>query len=76
MTKTKITLEDKGQDLLWMVIDDTGEVVDAGPYQMKIWKGAFVPEIDIEVGYPLPIHHPPHIMYGYLKYDVEKAEQI
>lgn len=33
----KVHFEDKGQDILWWVIDEGGVIVDAGPYQKEIW---------------------------------------
>ena len=71
----KITLEDKGQDFLWLLVDNY-TVVDAGPFQSHIWKGAFVPLPMVKVGEPCPIHHPPHIRIGFLKYRVEKIEEV
>ncbi len=71
----KITLEDKGQDFLWLLIDNY-TVVEAGPFQGNIWKGAFVPVPMVKVGELCPIHHPPHIRVGFLKYRVEKIEEV
>ena len=33
---TKITLEDKGQDLLWLRVNEAGLVEEAGPFQNEI----------------------------------------
>lgn len=71
----KITLEDKGQDILWLIIDDS-VVVNAGPYQWHLWEGATIPMSMVKVGQPCPVHHPPHIKFGFLKYRVEKIEEV
>ena len=39
----KIVLEDKGQDLLWLKVNEGGLVEEAGPLQKEIWKDAYVP---------------------------------
>ena len=39
----KIVLEDKGQDLLWLKVNEGGLVEEAGPFQNEIWKDAYVP---------------------------------
>lgn len=75
MVKTKITLEDNGQDLLWLTIEDN-TVIDGGPYHGDLYKGAIVPMINVEIGEMLPIHHPPQIIFGFLRYKVEKVEQL
>lgn len=75
MAKTKITLEDEGQDLLWLIIENN-TVVDGGPFHGGLYEGAIVPMVNVKVGELLPIHHPPLIEYGFLRYIVEKVEQI
>ena len=75
MVKTKITLEDEGQDLLWLVVENN-TVVDGGPYHGGLYKDAVVPMVNVEIGKRLPIHHPPQIIFGFLRYTVEKVEQI
>ena len=40
---TKITLEDKGQDLLWLRVNEAGLVEEAGPFQNEIWKDSYIP---------------------------------
>lgn len=75
----KITLEDKGQDFTTLYTDDKGIITDAAQYQSHIWRGAMIPINDsglFAVGRPLPIHHPPHIVYGFLKYKIQKIELI
>ena len=37
----KIVLEDKGQDLLWLKVNEGGLVEEAGPFQNEIWKDAY-----------------------------------
>ena len=79
MEQIKITLEDCGQDFTTLYTDENGMVVDVQPYQADIWRGAMIPVNDpglIEVGQPLPIHHPPHIMWGFLRYRIQKIEHI
>ena len=71
---TKITLEDKGQDLLWLRVNDAGLVEEAGPFQNEIGKDSYIPLWIVEVGKPCPIHHYPHIIYGFLKYKVESIK--
>lgn len=79
MKVTKITLEDNGQDFLELYVSESGEVVDAKPFQGSIWRGAYIP-VDIEevvkVGDLCPIHNPPHITFGWLKHKIEKIEQV
>lgn len=78
MAKTKITLEDNGQDLLWLLCDEYGTVVNAGPFQSTIWSDATIPIWDnklVRVGEPCPIHTG-MIMQGYLKHKIEKIEII
>lgn len=79
MKQIKITLEDRGQDFTTLYTDENGMVVDAQPYQANIWRGAMIPVNDpgmFEVGQPLPIHHSPHIMWGLLRYRIQKIEHI
>lgn len=37
MAKTLIEFTDSGQDFLWWVADETGKVIDCGPFQADIW---------------------------------------
>ena len=67
---TKITLEDMGQDLLWLRINEAGLVVEAGPFQNEIWKDAYIPLSKVEVGFCCPIHR-----YGFLKYRAESITE-
>ena len=46
----KIVLEDKGQDLLWLKVNEGGLVEEAGPFQNEIWKDAYVPYWGLHVG--------------------------
>lgn len=76
---TKITLEDQGQDFLELYVDEHGIVMDAQPFQSSIWKGALIPIKNkkmFKVGVRCPIHHPPCIIYGFLKYLIEKIEVL
>lgn len=79
MKVTKITLEDNGQDFLELYVSESGEVVDAKPFQGSIWRGAYIPVDNkdmVKIGDPCPIHNPPHIIYGWLKHKIEKIEQV
>lgn len=79
MKQIKITLEDCGQDFTTFYTDEYGRVMDAQPYQASIWQGAIIPVEDpdmFKVGQPLPIHHPPHIMWGFLRYRIQNIEYI
>lgn len=75
MKTIKITLEDKGQDFLELHVNaETSKVVDAKPFQKEAWVGAYIPIHDtimFKVGEPCPIHHPPHIWFGFLNYKIE-----
>lgn len=78
MAKTKIQLEDNGQDILWFLCDEHGLIIDASPFQSDIWKGGTIPIWDDELmmtGKPCPIHNA-YIKQGYLKYKIEKIEII
>lgn len=72
---TKITLEDRGQDLLWLRVNEAGLVEEAGPFQNEIWKDSYIPLWIVEVGKPCPIYHYPHIIRGFLKYKVESIKK-
>lgn len=72
----KITLEDKGQDLLWLKVNEGGLVEDAGPFHKNLYKDAYIPYWAVRIGQLCPIHHPPHIICGYLKYKVESIEEV
>ncbi len=78
MAKTKIYLEDNGQDLLWLLCDEYGTIVDVGPFQKRYWMGGIIPIWDdemVKVGEPCPIHSA-FIRQGYLKHKIEKIEII
>lgn len=79
MKVTKITLEDKGQDVLALFVDSNGVVIDAKPFQSSVWNGAIVPigvAGMVKVGVECPIHNPPHIIFGCLKYRIEAVETV
>lgn len=67
---TRIELEDKGQDLLWLRVNEGGLVEEAGPFQNDIWKGSYVPFWFAHVGQLCPMHCPPYINRGFLKYKI------
>lgn len=73
---TKITLEDKGQDLLWLRVNEGGLVEEAGPYQNEIWKDAYIPLWMVQIGQPCPIHKYPNIIHGFLKYKVKSIRKV
>ena len=78
MAKTKIYLEDNGQDLLWVLCDEYGTIVDAGPFQADVFVGGTIPIWDeelLKMGEPCPIHNA-YIKYGFLKHKIEKVETI
>lgn len=75
MSKHIIHFEDNGQDFLQFIVEND-KVVEAKPFQSKIWEGASIPVEIVIVGERCPIHHPPHINFGYLKHKVEKIEII
>lgn len=68
-----IHLEDQGQDLLRLVIEN-GSVIEEQPINRGIFIGGGVPDFLLEVGQPCPMHCPPNIVFGYLKYNVSKIE--
>ena len=77
--KTKITLEDNGQDFLEFICDEKGEIVETNPFQGGIWNGGYIPIRDqtmVRVGELCPLHKPPNIYFGFLKHKIEKIEQI
>lgn len=79
MELIRITIEDCGQDFTVFYTNASGRVIDAQPFQGWVWRGAIIPVEDPEmfkVGEPLPIHHPPHIIHGFLRYRIEKIEYI
>lgn len=73
---TKITLEDKGQDILWLKVNEAGLVEEAGPFQNEIWKDAYIPLWMVKVGQLCPIHKHPNIIRGFLKYKVKSIRKV
>ena len=73
--KHRIKLEDKGQNFLEFIVKDD-IIIRAEPFQTEVWKGGSIPTNDVKVGELLPIHKPPHINFGYLKYNVESIEVL
>lgn len=65
-----IELEDKGQDFLEIYVDDNEVVYRTEPFQTDIWKGAWIPTALCKIGEPCPIHHPPALEFGQLKYNI------
>lgn len=73
--KKVIHLEDQGQDLLSLVVENQ-MIVEERPFDRGLFTGGFIPDLELEVGKPCPLHHPPHFIYGYLKYKVTKIEKL
>lgn len=71
-----IHLEDQGQDLLRLVLDKDDRVIREEPINRGIFKGGFVPDSVLEIGCPCPMHLPPDIEFGYLKYTVVNIEDL
>ena len=71
----KIVLEDKGQDLLWLKVNEGGLVEEAGPFQNEYTFLRIQGIWGLHVGQFCPIHHPPHIIKGFLKYRIESIEK-
>ena len=72
---TIITLEDKGQDALQFIIENN-IVSKTLPFQTEIWKDAYVPIEDCEIGKEMPIHKPPHLNFTYLKYKIINIQTV
>lgn len=72
----KIELEDKGQDLLYFKTDETGKILEAGPYHNELYKGGYIPLESQKEGELCMMHNPPHINFGFLKYKVESIKEI
>lgn len=77
---TIIQIEDKGQDFTKIICDESGKILETKPCQSEVWKGGYIPLYEngmFSIGKPCPIHHPPHIEFGFLKYniiDISEAE--
>jgi hypothetical protein len=80
MKAIKITLEDQGQDFLELYVDGkTAKVIDVRPFQKSAWVDAIIPldnKAMFKIGKLCPIHHPPHIKFGFLNYKIEKIEEV
>lgn len=79
METIKITLEDKGQDFTKIFCDNSGNIINVEPFQKDIWIGSLIPIKDkkmFKVGELLPIHNPPHIIFGFLDHKIEKIEYL
>ena len=77
--KTKITIEDNGQDFLEFICDENGKIIETLPFQGDIWNGGYIPIVDgsmVKVGENCPIHKPPHIRFGFLTHKIEKIEEL
>lgn len=75
-TKFSVKLEDKGQDLLEFITDDIGKVLEAKPFHSKLYQGAYIPIKWQGIGDTCMIHHPPHFLFGSLKYKVESITEL
>lgn len=70
----RIELEDKGQDLLWLEVNNEGVVEKAGPFQDSIWRGSIVPYCNAKVGDYCPIHCSPDFENSTLRYKIVSIE--
>lgn len=74
-----VELEDNGQDFLFFHISPEGKITDAVPFQDRIWVGGQVPlhTLDyLKIGKPFPLHHPPHINFGFLAHNIKNIQYI
>lgn len=70
---TKITLEDKGQNILWFKVNEDGIVEEAGPFQNEIWKDAYIPfRKSVSDNCPHILY--PYIIFNFLQYRVVSIE--
>lgn len=72
-----VELEDNGQDFLFFHISPEGVITDTKPFQGSVWKYGQVPLHSLhylEVGKSFPIHHPPHINFGFLKHKIKAID--
>lgn len=77
MKRYVIELEDLGQDFTKIITDHTGEIIETRPFQTEHWKGGCIPIKDrslFDIGKECPIHHPPHIEFGWLKYRIVRID--
>ena len=74
--KYKITLEDNGQDLLTITTDSKGMILECFPYHTSLYAGGYIPIRSQKIGEKCMIYKPPTINFGFLKYKVEKIEEI
>lgn len=74
--KYMIELEDKGQDFTNLITDADGVVMATYPFQTSVWKGAVIPIDMLVIGEPCLIHHPPRIIFGFLKYKVVSIDKM
>ena len=74
--KFKVELEDEGQDLLYFITDENGEILDTQPFHNKLYKGGYIPLESQKINKKCMIHHPPYFNYGYLKYNVISITKI
>ena len=71
---TKITLEDKGQNILWFKVNEDGFFEEDGKFQNEIWKDAYIPFRKFRVGQLPPISFYPYIIFNFLQYRVISIE--
>ncbi|MGV4439904.1 hypothetical protein EDM00_11505 [Ornithobacterium rhinotracheale] len=72
--KIIIELEDKGQDFTKIICDKRGIILETRPFQTEMWKGGIIPIREEElfaIDKECPIHKPPIINYGFLKYKIK-----
>lgn len=69
--KTKLHLQDHGQDFTWLIVDGS-EIVDAGPFQGWLWRGERIrPPVKWKRGSRVVMADG-----SFLHYPVQRVEQI
>lgn len=72
----KVELEDRCQDLLSFTVNEKCEIIDCVSFGPKIYIGGYIPIEQQKIGEPCMIHHPPHIEFGFLKYNVVSISEV
>jgi len=70
---TRIHFDDQGQDFLWWDLDESGLVVDCGPFQASIWVGS---KVDMPVEeFTKPYFENKYEEYLQLNYYIDSIEE-
>jgi hypothetical protein len=72
----KVKLEDIGQDLLSLTVNEKNEIIDCENFGPKLYIGGYIPIEKQKIGDPCMIHYPPNIKFGFLKYNVLSIEEV